>query len=122
MANTNDSGYRLKLKYENIPLEFGSRVLVNNSNLTKEYAEKLLQQEGGERYFDVMPEPKKDEGSKAKGSDEATELTIESLTKAVNEAESNLNALPANAHHKKRKAAENALKQAKEKLEGFNKA
>jgi hypothetical protein len=59
MANT--SPYRLHAKYENIPLEFGSHILVNNSNITAEYAKKLLEQPNGERFFaqtsdEVVPE------------------------------------------------------------------
>lgn len=55
MANT--SQYRLHAKYENIPLAFGSPILVNNGNITEEYAQKLLQHKNGERYFSQMPEP-----------------------------------------------------------------
>lgn len=50
-----DSGYILKAKYQNIPLAFGSPILVNNSNITKEYAEILLKQVGGESLFEVIP-------------------------------------------------------------------
>lgn len=53
MANT--SQYRLHAKYENIPLEFGSPILVNNGNITDEYAQKLLEHKNGERYFALMP-------------------------------------------------------------------
>ena len=53
MANT--SHYRLHAKYENIPLEFGSPILVNNGNITDEYALKLLEHKNGERYFAQMP-------------------------------------------------------------------
>jgi len=56
MANT--SPYRLHPKYENIPLEFGSHILVNNSNITAEYAKKLLEQPGGERFFAQLPQLK----------------------------------------------------------------
>lgn len=56
MANT--SPYRLRAKYENIPLEFGSHILVNNSNITTAYALKLLEQSGGERFFAQLPPPK----------------------------------------------------------------
>ena len=56
MANT--SPYRLRAKYENIPLEFGSHILVNNSNITTAYALKLLEQPGGERFFAQLPPPK----------------------------------------------------------------
>ncbi|MBF00612.1 hypothetical protein [Flavobacterium coralii] len=47
--------YRLHAKYENIPLEFGSPILVNNANITPEYAQKLLQQKNGSRYFAYIP-------------------------------------------------------------------
>lgn len=53
MANT--SQYRLHAKYENIPLEFGSPILVNNSNITDEYARKLLEHKNGARYFSQTP-------------------------------------------------------------------
>ncbi len=52
----NLSKYRLHARYENIPLEFGSPILVNNSNITDAYAEKLLEQENGRRYFLHIPE------------------------------------------------------------------
>lgn len=55
MANT--SHYRLHAKYENIPLEFGSPILVNNGNITDAYAQQLLQHKNGERYFAQMPPP-----------------------------------------------------------------
>ncbi|KOS06995.1 hypothetical protein AM493_13860 [Flavobacterium akiainvivens] len=55
MANT--SHYRLHAKYENIPLEFGSPILVNNANMTDEYAQKLLSRPGGERLFAQIPPP-----------------------------------------------------------------
>ena len=55
MANT--SKYRLHAKYENIPLEFGSPILVNNDNMTDEYAQKLLNRPGGERLFAQVPAP-----------------------------------------------------------------
>jgi hypothetical protein len=54
MANT--SLYRLHAKYENIPLEFGSPILVNNANMTNEYAQILLQRPGGESLFALLPE------------------------------------------------------------------
>lgn len=53
MANT--CNYRLHAKYENIPLEFGSPILVNNGNITDAFAQKLLQHKNGERYFAQMP-------------------------------------------------------------------
>jgi hypothetical protein len=53
MANT--CAYRLHAKYEGIPLEFGSPILVNNSNITTAYAQKLLQQPNGQRFFAQLP-------------------------------------------------------------------
>lgn len=52
-----ETQYKLKLKYENIPLKFGSSILVNNSNITEEYAKALLARPNGERFFAQMPEP-----------------------------------------------------------------
>jgi hypothetical protein len=57
MANT--SKYRLHAKYENIPLEFGSPILVNNATLTDEYAHILLKHKNGERYFSILPKEEK---------------------------------------------------------------
>lgn len=51
----NPCKYRLHAKYENIPLEFGSPVLVNNNTITNEYAQKLLQQPNGSRFFAHIP-------------------------------------------------------------------
>lgn len=71
----NPCAYRLHNRYENIPLEFGSPVLVNNSNITDEYASKLLEHKNGIRYFAQMPavvevalepEPEQNMSSKAK--------------------------------------------------------
>ena len=55
MENTNKSQYRLKEKYNNIPLEFGSNIFVNSLNLTDEYAEILLKTHKKEDLFDVYP-------------------------------------------------------------------
>lgn len=54
----NTTGYKLKEKYQNIPLEFGSGVLVNNQNITEEFAIKLLERENGENLFETLPEAK----------------------------------------------------------------
>lgn len=54
----NKCNYRLHARYENIPLEFGSPILVNNANITDAYAEKLFLHKDGERYFTAMPEKK----------------------------------------------------------------
>ena len=51
-----ETQYRLKPKYENIPLEFGSAILVNNNNITEEYAKKLLARPNGERFFAHIPQ------------------------------------------------------------------
>lgn len=56
--DTPTTKYRLHAKYENIPLEFGSPILVNNGNLTEEYAQKLLEQPDGQRFFAVLPQKK----------------------------------------------------------------
>lgn len=53
----NTSGFVLKAKYNGIPLEFGSPVLVTNANITKEYGEKLLKNhQRGKELFDKIPE------------------------------------------------------------------
>jgi hypothetical protein len=57
-AMENTCQYRLHAKYENIPLEFGSAILVNNGNITDEYAQKLLEQNNGSRYFAQIPQNK----------------------------------------------------------------
>ena len=54
----NNSQYRLKEKYNGIPLNFGSAVLVNNSNLTDEYALELLERFEKETIFDKFPKAK----------------------------------------------------------------
>ncbi|MXN91301.1 hypothetical protein GR160_08675 [Flavobacterium sp. Sd200] len=55
LAMANTSQYRLHAKYENIPLQFGSPILINNANITDEYAEILLQRPGAECLFAKMP-------------------------------------------------------------------
>jgi hypothetical protein len=55
MENPNTSQYRLKPKYQNIPLEFGSNIFVNNNNITDEYAQTLLMRYSAEKIFDVYP-------------------------------------------------------------------
>jgi|GEM_PF-5429355 len=49
--------YRLHECYENIPLQEGSDILINNQNLTDAYALILLNQPNGVRYFAQMPQP-----------------------------------------------------------------
>jgi predicted nucleic acid-binding Zn-ribbon protein len=105
MKQENISGYVLHLKYENIPLEFGSPILVNNGNITKEYAKKLLSQPDGERYFEVILEDNSSEEEK--------------LQDAVNNAQAKLDALPEKEHHTRIKATQNALEKAKQALEQY---
>lgn len=76
MENPNKSRYRLKEKYNNIPLEFGSNIFVNSLNLTDEYAEILLKTHKKEDLFDVYPTedtPKKTKKS-AKKEVETTDV------------------------------------------------
>jgi len=57
MENQNTCQYKLKPKYQNIPLEFGSNVFINNNNITDEYAEKLLERyKDAEKIFEVYPQ------------------------------------------------------------------
>lgn len=54
--NTEKTGYVLKKMYENIPLKFGSPIHVNNKNMTKEYAETLIElHPRGQDLFDSIP-------------------------------------------------------------------
>lgn len=110
--NKNNSGFRLHAKYENIPLEFGSPILVNNQNITEEYAQQLLNRENGKRYFEVIPETV----APAK-----VEVTRESLATAVTDAKKELDGLATNAHHNTRKAKENAFNKANDALAEFDK-
>lgn len=90
MATENKSGYRLHAKWENIPLEFGSPILVNNDNITKEYAQQLLDQPDGQRYFAEMP-AKKAEGTSVKVAEKTPKKVKANATapkkKAVTKAE-----------------------------------
>lgn len=55
----NKSGYVLKEKYQGIQLEFGSSVMVNNTNITKEWAKNLIKNHPlGADLFDVIPSEK----------------------------------------------------------------
>lgn len=50
------TGYVLKSKYNGIPLEFGSGVLVTNTNMTQEYGDILLNNHSrGKELFDKIP-------------------------------------------------------------------
>lgn len=68
-AQQNESGYVLKKKYVGIALKPGSSVMVNNSNITKEYGDILLKTKG-EFLFDKYPKP-----SKPKVAKKATKKT-----------------------------------------------
>ena len=53
--STEKKPYVLKKMYNGIPLEFGSSILVTNTNITKEYAEKLIKNHPrGVDLFDVI--------------------------------------------------------------------
>ncbi|MAX50547.1 MAG: hypothetical protein CMH22_01030 [Methylophaga sp.] len=68
----NESGYKLKAKYDGIPLEFGSQTFVRNSTITKQQGDFLLKNHArGEELFEVIPEPTAD----ADGGDALKELT-----------------------------------------------
>lgn len=82
MANT--SHYRLHAKYENIPLEFGSPILVNNSNITNEYAQQLLLHKNGERYFAQMPPPAAESVSENKPAFKKVKQTKKKNTQLTN--------------------------------------
>lgn len=100
----NKSGYVLKAKFEGIPLEFGSQILVTNSNMTKEYAEKLLKRKHGADLFEIIPEASEEEDfssfSRKKLDAKASELGLnpkdyankaeiaEAIQKAISESES----------------------------------
>lgn len=91
--NQNTSGYVLHAKYENIPLEFGSPILVNNSNITEEYAQTLLSQDEGERYFYSIPDgaeakPKAPAKTKESAKPKATQAKAPKETKPAAEKES----------------------------------
>ncbi len=45
---SNECNYVLQKRYNGLPLAFGSKVLLNNTNLTDEYAEQLIS-----RYLDI---------------------------------------------------------------------
>lgn len=111
----NTSGYVLHLKYENIQLEFGSPILVNNENINEKYAKKLLERPGGERYFASMPEQSEDK--KEVSIEEQHFLLIDKKTKAEN----HLNSLGEKVHHKTKEAATNAVNAANNALSDFRK-
>ena len=80
MENPNTSQYRLKQKYQNIPLEFGSNIFVNNNNITDEYAEKLLERYDAEKIFEVYPTIEVVEETTEQETTEATTENVEQPT------------------------------------------
>lgn len=67
------SAYKLKEKYNGIPLEFGSQIQVSNSNMTDAYAEQLLKSHPkGADLFETLPEVSEESSNKA--SNEAADL------------------------------------------------
>jgi hypothetical protein len=84
MENPNTSQYRLKQKYNNIPLEFGSNIFVNNNNITDEYAEKLLERYSVEKIFDVYPQPTENIVEETT-TQETTEATTENVENSKQE-------------------------------------
>lgn len=57
MGEVEKTQYKLKAKYNGIPLEFGSSVHVSNANLTDALAKKLIKNHPkGKELFEVVPE------------------------------------------------------------------
>ena len=73
----NNSQYRLKEKYNGISLNFGSSIMVNNSNLTNEYALELLERFEAETIFDKFPK------EQPKTTVETTETVSKSKRKRI---------------------------------------
>jgi len=105
-TNQNTSGYVLKAKYENMPLEFGSSILVNNTNITEEYALKLLEQDEGERFFASIPELSSDPEA-------------DRLRTAVKKAQLKVDNLKVDAKKQVVTLANNALEKAKAALQQY---
>jgi len=55
-THKNTSGFKLQPKYENMPLGFGSQLLVNSETITEEQGAHLLSYENGTRFFAEIPE------------------------------------------------------------------
>jgi hypothetical protein len=56
----NKSDYILKKKYEGLSLNDHSSVMVNNDNITNDYAKELLKRFSAETIFDVFPKKEKE--------------------------------------------------------------
>ncbi|UAB85684.1 Rho termination factor N-terminal domain-containing protein [Zunongwangia sp. SCSIO 43204] len=66
-AKKPNSGYKLKEKYDGIPLSFGSREFAFNATLTDKQAEQLIKNhKKGKDLFDTIPDKTKKEGSENK--------------------------------------------------------
>jgi len=73
------TAYKLKAKYNGIPLKFGSRIQVSNTNLTDALAEELIKNHPrGADLFEIVPEAK--------------EVTVKSLMEDHTRAELNAKA------------------------------
>jgi len=78
MENQNTCQYKLKPKYQNIPLEFGSNVFINNKNITDEYAVKLLERyKDADKIFEVYPQT--ETTNEVVEENEITEATTENV-------------------------------------------
>jgi hypothetical protein len=85
MASTKN--YRLKEKYNGIPLKFGSNTYVSNSNITDEYAEILLEKHKAEDIFEVYPKKKTTvKATETPVTETATEVN-DQITDAVTQVE-----------------------------------
>ena len=62
----NNCKYRLKEKYNGLPLEFGSAIYVTNNNITDDYAKKLLERYDPETIFEAFPKEAKAKESENK--------------------------------------------------------
>lgn len=78
-------GYKLKAKFEGIPLHFGSQVLVTNANLTEAYAKELLKRKNGKNLFSKIPEdPKGSDRSEGLSRLKREELDAKALELGLN--------------------------------------
>lgn len=115
-----NSGFKLHAKYEGIPLEFGSQVMVTNANLTDAYAKILLSHEDGERFFAAYPDGFDKETFFAADTEEP--VTREALSAAVDAAKAHIAGLGEKPHHAKKAKAERLLAEAEEALKAYDDA
>jgi len=95
MANT--CQYRLHARYENIPLEFGSAILVSNVNITDAYALKLLERPDGERLFAQMPAKQPTVTEQAKTLKQAVKKAAQAKKKVKPAGETSIGETPPEA-------------------------